>query len=128
MAERRVAVALFLGFMLGAAQTASAEDVLSPLVATPIAAPNPVLGADNKTHLAYEIVLMNLGSSAVAIDKVDAVDAASDTVLGTIDGEALAKMIRLNGGAKGTELPAGGSGVLFMDVTLDKGAAIPKAL
>ena len=113
---------------LPAAAAESAEDVLSPLVATPVASPDPVLGADGKTHLAYEIVLMNIASSAVAIDKVETIDAANDAVLGTLDGEALTKMVRLNGGLKESELPAGGSGVLFMDVTLAKDAATPKTL
>jgi hypothetical protein len=108
--------------------TAHPDDVLSPLVATPIVSPNPVLGADDKIHLAYEIVMMNIGASAVALDRVEALDAASDTALGALDGEALTKMVRLNGGTKGTELPPGGSGVLFMDVTLDKDASIPKKL
>jgi hypothetical protein len=37
-------------------------------------------------------------------------------------------MTRLNGGAKGTALAAGGSGFVFMDVTLAKDATLPKAL
>jgi peptidase M23-like protein len=109
-------------------QTAIADDVLSPLVATPIAAPNPVLGADDKTHLAYEIVLTNMGSTTVGLDKVETLDAISGAMLGTLEAEALAQMLRLNGGSKGTELPSGGSGVLFMDITLDKDATIPKTL
>jgi hypothetical protein len=130
--KRHHVLVLKLGMILGAAacygQTVIADDVLSPLVATPIAAPNPVLGADDKTHLVYEIVLMNMGSTTVGLDKIETLDAISGTVLGTLEGEALAQMLRLNGGAKGTELLAGGSGVVFMDVTLDKDAAIPKTL
>jgi len=128
MAQRVAAVALALGLTIGVMQMASAEEVLSPLVATPIASPNPVLGADDKIHLAYEIVLLNLSTSDLTLGKVEAIDAASDAVLGTLDGEALTKMVRLNAGAKGTELPAGVSGVLFMDVTLDQDASIPRAL
>jgi hypothetical protein len=71
---------------------------------------------------------MNMGSTTVGLDKIETLDAISGTVLGTLEGEALAQMLRLNGGAKGTELLAGGSGVVFMDVTLDKDAAIPKTL
>jgi Peptidase family M23 len=75
---------LTLGMILGAAacygQTDVADDVLSPLVATPIAAPNPVLGADDKTHLAYEIVLMNMGSTTVGLDNIETLDAITGTV------------------------------------------------
>jgi hypothetical protein len=64
MAALRTCIALAFTVMLGAStvweQTAIADDVLSPLVAIPIASPNPVLGADNKIHLPYEIVLVNL--------------------------------------------------------------------
>ncbi|MEX1060772.1 MAG: M23 family metallopeptidase [Methyloceanibacter sp.] len=128
MTQRVATVALALGLTIGVTQTVLAEEVLSPLVATPIASPNPVLGADDKIHLTYEIVLMNLSTSVLTLDKVETIDAASEAVLGTLAGEALTKMIRLNAGAKGTEIPAGDSGVLFMDVTLDKDASIPKAL
>jgi Peptidase family M23 len=129
--KRHHLLVLMLGMILAAAcsgQTAIADDVLSPLVATPIAAPNPVIGADDTTHLAYEIALMNMGSTTVDLAKVETLDAISGAVLGTLEGAALAQMLRLNGGSKGTELPAGGSGVLFMDITLDEDATVPKTL
>jgi murein DD-endopeptidase MepM/ murein hydrolase activator NlpD len=111
------------------AETGQAEDIAAtPLVATPIAPPNPVLGSDDKIHLAYELVLMNMAPSAVALEKIETLDAESGAVIGTLDGEDLAKMFRLNGGGKGTEVSAGGSGLVFMDVTLAKNAKIPKAL
>jgi hypothetical protein len=94
----------------------------------PIAPPNPVFGSDDKIHLAYELVLMNMAPGAVTVEKIETLDAESGAVVGTLDGEGLAKMFRLSGGGKGTELPAGGSGFVFMDVTLAKGATVPKAL
>lgn len=121
-------VAGLVTFDAAKAQTASAEDVVSPLVATPIASPNPVLGSDDRTHLAYEIVLVNMSSDTVALKKVEALDAESGAVLGTLEGDALARVVRLNGGAKGAELAGGGSGILFLDVTLAKEASIPRAL
>jgi Peptidase family M23 len=130
--KRHQASVLTLGVIIGMAacygQTVSADEVASPLVATPITAPNPVLGADAKTHLVYEIVLMNIGSTAVGLGKIETLDAIRGTVLGTLEGVALAQMLRLNDGAKGTELSAGGSGIAFMDVLLDKNAAAPKTL
>jgi hypothetical protein len=48
----------------------------------------------------------------------EVLDASIDAALATLEGEALAKILRLTGAGKGTALPAGGSGVLFMDVTL----------
>jgi hypothetical protein len=123
-----VAWALTLATAAFPVRTALAEDVLSPLAVTPIASPNPVLGADNRMHLAYEIVLMNIGSTEIDIEKIEALNADGGAVLGTLDGAALAKMLRLNGDAKGTALPGGASGMVFLDVTLAKDAAPPKAL
>jgi hypothetical protein len=115
-------------FLIGATAATPAEEVLSPLVATPLTSPNPVLATDGKVHLAYEIVLMNLAPAEVALKKVETLDAASGAVIGTLDGDGLAQMLKLNGGGKGTALPGGGSGILFMDVTLAKDAALPKAI
>lgn len=103
------------------AETVGADDVVSPLVATPIASPNPVLGSDDQTHLAYELVLMSMASGNVTVEKVETLDTASGEVLNTLAGDGLTQMLRLNGGAKGNVVPAGGSGILFMDVALAKG-------
>jgi hypothetical protein len=107
---------------------AEQEEVLAPLVALPIAEPNPVLGADDKTHLVYDFMLINVAPPAVTVKKVEALDAESGGVLGTLEDAGLAEMVRLNGAAKGVELPGGGSGTLFMDVVLDKETTLPKAL
>jgi hypothetical protein len=129
--EARSSLSLFalfitLGLPVQAQETVPATDVVTPLVATPLASPNPVLGSDDKTHLAYEIVLMNIAPSTVGIDKIETLDAESGAVLGTLKGEGLKQMIRLNGAGNGTELPGGSGGFLFMDVTLAKDTAIPK--
>ncbi|HWM31041.1 MAG TPA: M23 family metallopeptidase [Methyloceanibacter sp.] len=128
--HRTVAFAFFLaaGAAPVTAETSGANDVLSPLVATPIASPNPVLMTDDKVHLVYEVVLMNMAGGDITIKKVETLDAANGTVIGTLEGDSLAKQLRLNGGGKETALSGGGSGTVFMDVTLPKDATIPKAL
>ncbi len=87
MSIRPVLIGLFLAFIAAPAsaraETVGAEEVVSPLVATPIASPNPVLGSDAKIHLAYEIVLMSMASGKVTIEKVETLDAANGSVLGT---------------------------------------------
>ena len=124
--------ALALGFSTLAQQLLAAaiqpEDVVSPLVVMPLTSPNPVLGADGKVHLAYEVVLVNMAPGDVGLKKVETLDAASGAVLGTMEGDALAQMLKLNGGSKGSTLPGAGSGILFMDVTLAKDATAPKAI
>src|SRR5260370_38329136 len=120
--------------MLAAAAPALAQspapEIVSPLVATPIAPPHPVLGADARRHLVYEIVLMDIGGSAITLEKIQVLDGNGDAVLATLEGVELAKILRHTGAGagKGTALPAGGSGVLFMDVTLAEDATVPRAL
>ncbi len=106
----------------------AAPEVLSPLLATPVAPPNPVMGADARRHLVYEIVLMNIGASAIALNTIETLDAAGGAVLDKLAGEALVKRLRLSAAGKGAAFPAGGSGVLFMDVTLPADATVPRAL
>jgi Peptidase family M23 len=124
--------ALALGLSTLAQQLLAAaiqpEDVVSPLVVMPLTSPNPVLGADGKVHLAYEMVLVSMAPADIGLKKVETLDATSGAVLGTMEGDGLAQMLKLNGGNKGTTLSGGGSGTLFMDVTLAKDATVPKAI
>ena len=107
----RLSLAVFaLRVASGAAAPAQAEaaaEVLSPLVATPLTSPNPVPGSDDKTHLAYEFMLVNMAPSVLTVEKVETLDAASGAVLGSLSGEALAQMLKLNGGAKGAAILQG---------------------
>lgn len=116
------------GYSSAHAQALAQPEVLAPLVATPTVSPSPVLGSDNRLHLVYEIVLMNMAPGTVRIEEVDLLDAANDAVLATLEGEALTRMLRLNGAAKGSELAGGGSGILFVDLAIPEGAAVPTAL
>jgi hypothetical protein len=103
--------------------------VLSPLIVQPVAAPDPVLGADGRVHLAYELLLVNLAPSPITIDRVQALDPVLDgTAVETVDGQALADVLRLGAGGKGTTLAAGGAATLFMDVTLPPDTAFPPTL
>lgn len=113
---------------MAVAQETAPEEVVSPLVATPIASPNPMLGADNKVHLAYEMVLLNMAPVVIGLKKIETLDVGSGAVLGTLEGDGMVKMLKLNGGGKGSALPGGGSGILFMDVTLPKDATTSRAI
>jgi Peptidase family M23 len=106
----------------------AASDVLSPLVALTMDRPGPVQGADGRTHLVYELLLVNFATDPIALTSVETRDADSGAVLGTLEGVALKQVLRLNGGGKGSALPGGGSAVLFMDVTYGSTEATPKAL
>jgi hypothetical protein len=103
--------------------------VLSPLAFAPLAQPDPVLGSDDKVHLAYEMQVLNASTASVTLTSIETLDPANNgAVLGTIDADALPGMLHIAGGVDGTTFPPGGSGYLFFDVQLDRSAAIPTSL
>jgi hypothetical protein len=128
---RRPDFALLIGLALvmtaGLGATALAEPVLSPLAAIPVAAPNPVLGADDKIHLAYELTLVNQSQLVVGIDAIDVVDAVNDRVLQHLDWKAVDAKLRLNSREEGNVIAPANSGYLFMDVTFPADAEVPGA-
>jgi hypothetical protein len=105
-----------------------AEEALSPLLASVVAAPRPVLGTDHRQHLAYEILLINASTLAsapfdVTLDTVEALDPDRDVVVGTLQGPALAEvLLRFRSGDPGATLGPGEGGVLLMDTSFDEGA------
>src|SRR6476660_6869535 len=48
------------------------------LVAWPIASPQPVLCTYEKIHLVYELLVMNVSSSAMTLDRLDTLYASKD--------------------------------------------------
>ncbi len=133
-----VVVVVMLGALAalpaGATSTGEGSDetnaaVLSPLAFAPLAQPDPVLGADDKVHLAYEMQVLNASTASVALTSIETLDPAhDDAVLSTIDADTLPTMLHIAGGVDGTTFPPGGSGYLFFDVQLDPTASIPKSL
>ena len=45
--------------------------VWTSLVAWPIASPQPVLCTDDKIHLVYELLVMNVSSSTMTLDRLE---------------------------------------------------------
>jgi hypothetical protein len=110
----------------GVSVQTDAATVLSPLSVRTLAQPVPVVGADGRRHLAYELVLANAGSDPVTIDTVTV--RSGGRVLDTLQGDGLSSMVRVNGEGPGTTLPPGGSGYLWLDVTLPLRATVPSRL
>ena len=102
------------------------DEMLSSIIVRPIAAPHPLLGTDNRVHLAYELLVSNASGMFLTVDKVEAVD-PSGKVLRAIDGDHLAAMTMQYSGSPST-LPGGGTGVVFMDVSFAPGEALPKSI
>ena len=103
--------------------------VLSPLVISPLAAPDPVLGSDDKIHAAYELFIVNQSSAPVTLTSVEILDPAKqDAVLDTVEGAALDSFLLRTGGTMGTTFAPSTSGYLFVDLQLAADAQVPKAL
>ncbi len=88
--------------------------------------PRAVLGADGRNHLAYEITIVNQSSSEVMIGRVQ--PRARGKAFGPpLEGARLESLLCVNGGG-GPPIPAGGSALLFMDVTYARRATRPQRL
>ncbi len=127
-------LAFLIPLVIAAAGTlaAHAEDApkatLSAILAEVIAPPNPVLGADDLVHLAYEIRLTNQSPLIVTIEEAEALDGDSGKILGRLDAAHLKLVFRPAVGDGGAVMQGGQTGVLFMDVALPKDATLPKSL
>jgi hypothetical protein len=108
------------------------------LVAWPIASPQPVLSTDGKIHLVYELLFINVSSSAMMLDRLDTLDASKDdagsntesedVIVPTLQGADLEATIRA--------FPTGSTRTIgpfqltriFLDVKFAKDATVPKVL
>jgi hypothetical protein len=128
----RIAAALIAVATAGAfvqiarAQTLTSDEVLSSVSVGIVAAPDPVLGADNRIHLAYELIVSNTTTLFIRLDKVEAVEQHGN-VLGSLSGAPLAAMVTMHGGS-GTTMAPGGSAIVFMDTSFAAGAVLPPAI
>jgi hypothetical protein len=108
------------------------------LVAWPIASPQPVLASDLKVHLVYELLVMNVSSSVMTLDRLETLDASKggavvntksgDEIVGTLQSADLEATTRA--------FPSGSTRTvgpfqltrIFLDVTFAKNAILPKVL
>ena len=73
------------------AQSLRVDEVMSTLAVRPLAKIHPVLGSDDRIHLAYELIVNNPSPLFITIEKVEAVDPAGK-VLASVSGDALSTM------------------------------------
>ncbi len=113
-----------------AAPTPEPQDVpvaVTPVLASVVAAPVPVLATDGKIHLAYELQLTNAMTQDVTITSVKVL--ARDQTLFTLAGDQVGDWTRVIGTqTPSTKLGPGQSGMVWLDVALDKSAPIPADL
>ncbi len=98
------------------------------LVVQPLVSPSPVEATDGRTHLVYELSLVNQTSLHARVDSIVAFDPATGATLGEWKGDALSAILRLNGKLPGGVLGPGVSAYAFLDATAPRGAPIPKVV
>lgn len=100
---------------------------VTPVLASAVNSPVPAPATDGKTHLAYELQLTNVLSQDVTITSVNVV--ADEQKLLTLTGDQIADWLRVIGTQTPTsKLGPGQAGFVWLDVALDKGAAVPTEL
>jgi hypothetical protein len=107
-------------------QSAAAEQ-MTPLLLAVHDAPVPFNGSDSRTHLVYELAMTNFSSGDVSVQKVEVL--GDGAVLQTLDTKALAARLQPAGmrDSSGT-LPKSTHALLFLNVILAPGAAVPREL
>ena len=121
-----VALAALAAASPALAQSLKTDEVYSSIAAQPISAPNPVLGADGRVHLAYELYVTNPSKLFVTLDKVETVDGAGQ-VLSSLAGDGLQAMLTDYAGTDRT-LPPGGIAAVFLDVAFARDAKLPERI
>ncbi|MGE5764222.1 MAG: M23 family metallopeptidase [Mycobacterium leprae] len=99
------------------------------MIGTVLAPPHPVLGADDRRHLAFEMQVVNLARKPLTVQRIDTLDAGTGAVLASRDrADVAAALNRFGGGAFGATLAAGGAGVAILDVALPPRARLPRSI
>jgi hypothetical protein len=109
------------------------------LVATPLSSPHPVLGADDRIHVVYELFVFNPTRSLMKLQELQILDARRhDAVIGTERGSRIVAHLSKEeldgrggpGNACTNTLTLGSHqfGCLFLDATFPRGARIPRRL
>jgi hypothetical protein len=122
---------LFLLLALAVAAPASAApERFTPVAASVVAPPQPVEGSDGRTHLAYELLLINRSFNPPAKVTVRGVQAlAGGKAVASLAGKSLAAVMFPFGDAEpGVELDKGEAAYVMIDVSLPAGAKLPKRL
>lgn len=106
---------------------AQARELLSPVIASVLAPPQPVEGSDGRLHLAYELQLTNRTDAVVTVRRVEAL--AGGRAVERLSGRGVgAVMLPYGDPGPGAVLKAGQASFVLMDVSLPARAKLPGRL
>ncbi|MFF3159646.1 M23 family metallopeptidase [Streptomyces sp. NPDC057910] len=110
------------------AQRAVTGEEKTPLLLSPFSEPYPFQGSDSLTHLVYEILLTNFSSGETTINGLQ-IRGADGTVLKDLNQSAAARQIQqISSHTLTGTMAAGTESILFVDITLPRGSAVPAKL
>ncbi len=102
------------------------SEAMTPILLEVQDAPVPFNGSDNKTHLVYELRMINFTSANVSVKQVDVLGTDGQTIA-TLDAAQIATRLQPFGKRDATaELTTGAGAQLFLHVTLPNAQAVPK--
>lgn len=121
-------LSLFVGLaaMPLSAQSLMPDQVVSTVIMRPLALPNPVLGSDNRKHLAFELMVTNPSKDGITIEKVT-MTGSDGADLSSQSGTGLTGMTTAFTGS-GNRMGPGEVRVLFEDVSFASDAQLPPSV
>ena len=121
-----VAVTAAIPALAGAAPTTTER--LTPLLMKVTDAPVPFRGSDGRQHLVYELGMTNFSSGTARVTRVVVLDGAGRAIA-RMNAGAVAGRLQPNGFRTSTSTLAASAGaLLFVHVTLPRGARVPRRL
>ncbi len=128
-----LSVGLFALTILNVAKSHAAAPLPQSEAMTPILlevqdAPGPFNGSDGKTHLVYELRMINFTSANVAVKQVEVLGGNGQPIA-TLDAAQIASRLQPFGKRESTsELTSGAGAQLFLHITLPNAQAVPEKL
>jgi Peptidase family M23 len=124
----RIVPRILVAFVVCAsAGRADVPEKMTPLLLDMQDAPAPFIGSDGRVHLVYELWMTNFSSADILVEKVEVL--GDGEVLQSLDAAAIAGRLQAAGQRESAGKLAGSvQALLFLHVTLEPGAAIPRLL
>ena len=120
----RILVALVVYASVGRADV---PEKMTPLLLDMQDAPVPFMGSDGRVHLVYELWVTNFSRGDIVVEKVEVL--GDGDVLQSLDAAAIAGRLQAAGQRESAgTLARSVQALLFVHVTLEPGAAIPRLL